>query len=59
MRTPDRATVYAVAAVAVADHRTVSRVLRGQRVRGDADARIRRALAERGITLPQPNPEKG
>jgi hypothetical protein len=41
--------VRELAVAASADPRTVVRVLRGERVRGLADARIRRVLKKRGI----------
>ena len=45
------------------DPRSLRRVLRGERVRGMADVRIRRELARRGIALPElppePSPRKG
>lgn len=48
------ALLRALAVEASADPRTVARVLRGERVRGMADERIRRALEVRGITPPNP-----
>lgn len=46
------AEIRAIAVGADADPRTVRRVLSGERVRGMVDARIRRALAARGIVPP-------
>lgn len=50
----DRSLLYEVGAESHGDWRTVSRVLQGRRVRGDVDARIRAALARRGIAPPAP-----
>lgn len=52
-----------LAVAASADPRSVQRVLRGETVRGMADGRIRRVLAERGIEprrpcAPQRGPER-
>jgi hypothetical protein len=57
MDAPNRATdddVRALASDAVADPRTIVRVLAGLPVRPTTDTRIRRALLARGITPPPP-----
>lgn len=58
--TIERALIWTVAGATHTDPRSVVRVLRGERVRGDSGIRIARALAERGITPPplaaNPNP---
>jgi len=48
--------VRELSVAASADPRSVQRVLRGERVRGMADGRIRRALAVRGLLPPQSAP---
>lgn len=48
-------TLRELAVAASADPRTVRRVLLGERVRGMADDRIRRALVERGMPVPIPD----
>jgi len=42
----DRTTLYAIAAKALADVRTVAKYLRGETVRGDVAIRIAKAVQE-------------
>jgi hypothetical protein len=49
-----RRVILETAAVAPADIRTVRRVLAGEPVRGHVGDRVRRALADRGVQLPDP-----
>lgn len=48
----NRTVTLEVAIAAPCEVRTVARVLRGERVRGHVDARIRCGLAARGIVVP-------
>jgi hypothetical protein len=49
--------VIKVAAAAIADPRTVRRVLQGGRVRGDVDGRVRDVLKSMSIAVPPPDDE--
>jgi hypothetical protein len=49
--------VIKIAAAAIADPKTVRRVLGGARVRGDVDGRVRDALRSMSIPVPAPNDE--